>query len=65
MGVDNVDLQEATEFGCLVVNAPIENTCVAAEHEIALSASMAQDVPQVDGSPGHDIHILEVARFAQ
>ena len=65
MGIDNVDLQAVTEFGCLVVNAPIENTGAAAEHGIALSASMVQDVPQADGSPRHDIHILEGSRYAQ
>ncbi|XP_027126545.1 D-3-phosphoglycerate dehydrogenase 1, chloroplastic [Coffea arabica] len=50
VGIDNVDLQAATEFGCLVVNAPTANTIAAAEHAIALLASMARNVPQADAS---------------
>uniref|UniRef100_A0A6N2LSA9 D-3-phosphoglycerate dehydrogenase n=1 Tax=Salix viminalis TaxID=40686 RepID=A0A6N2LSA9_SALVM len=50
VGIDNVDLQAATEFGCLVVNAPTANTVAAAEHGIALLASMARNVAQADAS---------------
>lgn len=50
VGIDNVDLQAATEFGCLVVNAPTANTVAAAEHGIALIAAMARNVPQADAS---------------
>ncbi|KAL6952381.1 D-3-phosphoglycerate dehydrogenase 2, chloroplastic [Sarracenia purpurea var. burkii] len=50
VGIDNVDLQAATEFGCLVVNAPTANTIAAAEHAIALLASMARNVAQADAS---------------
>ncbi|EPS61098.1 hypothetical protein M569_13702, partial [Genlisea aurea] len=50
VGIDNVDLQAATEFGCLVVNAPTANTIAAAEHGIALLASMARNVAQSDAS---------------
>ena len=50
VGIDNVDLQAATEFGCLVVNAPTANTVAAAEHGIALLASMARNVPMADAS---------------
>ncbi|XP_042502740.1 D-3-phosphoglycerate dehydrogenase 1, chloroplastic-like [Macadamia integrifolia] len=50
VGIDNVDLQVATEFGCLVVNAPTANTVAAAEHGIALLASMARNVAQADAS---------------
>ncbi|KAE9453333.1 hypothetical protein C3L33_14764, partial [Rhododendron williamsianum] len=48
VGIDNVDLQAATELGCLVVNAPTANTIAAAEHAIALLASMARNVAQSD-----------------
>ncbi|KAE8637293.1 hypothetical protein CSA_004508 [Cucumis sativus] len=34
VGIDNVDLQAATEFGCLVVNAPTANTIAAASMEL-------------------------------
>eukprot|EP01018_Ginkgo_biloba_P023286 Gb_20529 [translate_table: standard] len=50
VGIDNVDLQAATEFGCLVVNAPTANTVAAAEHGIALIASMARNVPLANAS---------------
>lgn len=50
VGIDNVDLQAATEFGCLVVNAPTANTVAAAEHGIALLSSMARNVAQSDAS---------------
>lgn len=50
VGIDNVDLQAATEFGCLVVNAPTANTIAAAEHGIALLAAMARNVAQADAA---------------
>lgn len=50
VGIDNVDLQAATELGCLVVNAPTANTIAAAEHGIALLAAMARNVAQADAS---------------
>ncbi|KAL1215775.1 D-3-phosphoglycerate dehydrogenase 1 [Cardamine amara subsp. amara] len=50
VGIDNVDLSAATEFGCLVVNAPTANTIAAAEHGIALMAAMARNVAQADAS---------------
>ncbi|KAJ0008285.1 hypothetical protein Pint_30473 [Pistacia integerrima] len=50
VGIDNVDLHAATEFGCLVVNAPTANTVAAAEHGIALLAAMARNVAQADAS---------------
>ncbi|GAB4850475.1 hypothetical protein Ancab_029781 [Ancistrocladus abbreviatus] len=50
VAIDNVDLQAATEFGCLVVNAPTANTVAAAEHGIALLTAMARNIPQADAS---------------
>ncbi|XP_008236365.1 PREDICTED: D-3-phosphoglycerate dehydrogenase 1, chloroplastic [Prunus mume] len=50
VGIDNVDLGAATEFGCLVVNAPTANTVAAAEHGIALLTAMARNVAQADAS---------------
>lgn len=50
VGIDNVDLQAATEFGCLVVNAPTANTVAAAEHGIALLTAMSRNVAQADAS---------------
>ncbi|GBF92593.1 D-3-phosphoglycerate dehydrogenase, chloroplastic-like [Raphidocelis subcapitata] len=50
VGVDNVDLGAATEYGCLVVNAPTANTVAAAEHGIALLCALARNVSQADAS---------------
>eukprot|EP01023_Acetabularia_acetabulum_P044097 TRINITY_DN4420_c0_g1_i1.p1 TRINITY_DN4420_c0_g1~~TRINITY_DN4420_c0_g1_i1.p1 ORF type:complete len:619 (+),score=148.23 TRINITY_DN4420_c0_g1_i1:67-1923(+) len=50
VGVDNVDLHAATEYGCLVVNAPTANTVAAAEHGIALLVAMARNVGSADAS---------------
>jgi D-3-phosphoglycerate dehydrogenase len=44
-GVDNVDLETATEKGILVMNTPGGNTLSAAEHTCALIASMARNIP--------------------
>ncbi|HCV00131.1 MAG TPA: phosphoglycerate dehydrogenase, partial [Dehalococcoidia bacterium] len=41
-GVDNVDLEAATERGIVVVNAPRGNTIAAAEHAFALLMSLAR-----------------------
>ncbi len=50
VGVDNIDLDAATERGVIVVNAPEGNTIAAAEHTVALLMSMARHVPQADAS---------------
>ncbi|KAG0561211.1 hypothetical protein KC19_9G045700 [Ceratodon purpureus] len=50
VGIDNVDLQAATEVGCLVVNAPTANTVAAAEHGISLLTAMARNVSQASAS---------------
>jgi len=50
VGVDNVDLAAATEYGCLVVNAPTANTVAAAEHGIALMCALARNIAQADAS---------------
>ncbi|KAG4972704.1 hypothetical protein AAZX31_13G353100 [Glycine max] len=50
VGIDNVDLQAATEFGCIVVNAPTSNTVAAAELAIAHLAAMARNVARADAS---------------
>lgn len=45
VGVDNIDLEEATRRGIIVVNAPTGNTISAAEHAIALMLSLARYIP--------------------
>jgi D-3-phosphoglycerate dehydrogenase len=46
IGVDNIDLDTATERGVLVVNAPHANTISAAEHTMALLLSQARNIPR-------------------
>ncbi|MBM7572536.1 phosphoglycerate dehydrogenase [Aquibacillus albus] len=46
VGVDNIDLDAATEHGVIVVNAPDGNTNSAAEHTIAMLMSLARKIPQ-------------------
>ena len=50
VGVDNIDLEAATERGVIVVNAPQGNTIAAAEHTIALLMALARHIPQADAS---------------
>ena len=48
VGVDNIDVDEATQRGIVVVNAPTGNTISAAEHTIALMLSLARHIPQAN-----------------
>ena len=44
VGVDNIDIPEATRKGILVMNTPGGNTLSAAEHTLALMLSMSRNV---------------------
>jgi D-3-phosphoglycerate dehydrogenase / 2-oxoglutarate reductase len=46
IGLDNVDVDAATERGVMVVNAPESNVLSAAEHTMALLLAQARNVPQ-------------------
>ncbi len=46
VGIDNVDLEAATERGIVVVNAPTANTMAAAEHTVAMMLALARHIPQ-------------------
>jgi len=48
IGLDNVDVAEATKRGVMVVNAPQSNILSAAEHTMALLLSQARNVPQAN-----------------
>ncbi|MDH4140170.1 MAG: phosphoglycerate dehydrogenase [Coriobacteriia bacterium] len=50
VGVDNVDVQAATERGIIVCNAPTSNTMSAAEHTMAMILAQARNIPQADSS---------------
>ncbi len=45
VGVDNIDLQEASRRGIVVVNAPMGNTIAAVELTMALMLSLLRKVP--------------------
>lgn len=46
VGVDNIDLDAATEYGIIVVNAPNGNTNSAAEHTMAMIMALSRKIPQ-------------------
>ncbi len=50
VGVDNVDVDAATELGILVVNAPTANLTSATEHSLALLLALARQIPAADAS---------------
>ncbi len=50
VGVDNVDVEAATELGIQVVNAPTANLTSATEHSLALLLALARQIPAADAS---------------
>lgn len=44
VGVDNIDVEAATEKGVIVINVPGGNTISAAEHTIAMMTSLARNI---------------------
>lgn len=50
VGVDNIDLDEATARGIVVVNVPGGNTISACEHTLGLLFALARNIPQADAS---------------
>lgn len=50
IGLDNVDVAEATRRGVMVVNAPQSNVLSAAEHTMALLLAQARNVPQASAA---------------
>lgn len=44
VGVDNIDVDAATQKGIIVVNSPDGNTMAAAEHTVALMLAMARNI---------------------
>ncbi|MGM7701718.1 phosphoglycerate dehydrogenase [Pseudalkalibacillus sp. Hm43] len=67
VGVDNIDVEAATERGIIVVNAPNGNTISTAEHTFAMMLSLLRNIPQANRSlrnlewkrsafTGHELH---------
>jgi D-3-phosphoglycerate dehydrogenase len=46
IGVDNIDVDAATEHGVVVANAPEGNVRAAAEHTVAMAFAAARSIPQ-------------------
>ncbi len=46
IGVDNIDVDAATEHGVVVANAPEGNVRAAAEHTVAMTFAAARSIPQ-------------------
>src|SRR2546422_9323715 len=46
VGVDNVDLDAATEYGILVMNSPGGATNTTAEHTLAMVFALPRNIPQ-------------------
>ena len=49
IGVDNIDIDAATDAGVIVANAPEGNVRAAAEHTIAMAFATARSIPQAHG----------------
>jgi len=49
IGVDNIDLEAATDHGVVVANAPEGNVRAAAEHTVAMAFAAARSIPQAHG----------------
>lgn len=50
IGVDNVDIPEATAKGIIVMNTPFGNSITTAEHAIAMMFAAARKIPQANES---------------
>jgi D-3-phosphoglycerate dehydrogenase len=50
IGVDNINVEEATKRGVAVFNAPGGNTVSAAEHTLGLLLALARKIPWADAS---------------
>ena len=50
VGVDNIDIQTATERGIIVINSPDGNTIAATEHTFAMMLAVSRNIPQANQS---------------
>ncbi len=50
VGVDNIDVERATEKGVIVLNAPEGNTVSAAEHAVAMMMALSRNIPGASSS---------------
>lgn len=50
VGLDNVDLEAATQKGIIVMNTPAGNTISTAEHTVSLILALSRNIPQANAS---------------
>ncbi|MEM7617272.1 MAG: phosphoglycerate dehydrogenase, partial [Pseudomonadota bacterium] len=50
IGVDNIDIEAATNSGIVVMNTPFGNSITTAEHAISMLFSLARSIPQANSS---------------
>ncbi|MFO1069357.1 MAG: phosphoglycerate dehydrogenase [Geminicoccaceae bacterium] len=50
IGVDNIDVDAATQHGVVVMNTPFGNSTTTAEHAIAMMMALARQLPAADRS---------------
>lgn len=50
VGLDNVDLDAATQKGIIVMNTPAGNTISTAEHTMSMLLSLSRSIPQANAS---------------
>lgn len=50
VGLDNVDLEAATQKGIIVMNTPAGNTISTAEHTMSMILSLSRSIPQANSS---------------
>ncbi|MCM8791911.1 MAG: phosphoglycerate dehydrogenase, partial [Candidatus Omnitrophica bacterium] len=50
VGLDNVDLEAATQKGIIVMNTPSGNTISTAEHTFSLILALSRNIPQANAS---------------
>jgi D-3-phosphoglycerate dehydrogenase len=50
IGLDNVDIEAATEKGIVVMNTPLGNVVTTAEHAIAMMMALSRNIPEATAS---------------
>ncbi len=50
VGLDNVDLEAATQKGIIVMNTPAGNTISTAEHAVSMILALSRNIPQASAS---------------
>jgi len=50
VGLDNVDLEQATQKGIIVMNTPAGNTISTAEHTMSMILALSRNIPQANAS---------------